>query len=123
MIGLQPFCRNGHPKDKSNTHQGRCRLCRKLNARRYRAEGTAWQTPPAKRKARYMKNRKESLAMARARYFANRDKIRAQRRINRLRNRDITPAEFDHLTELVREVSAMANVRDLTPRPKVRFCR
>lgn len=125
MKGLQPFCRNGHPKDRTNTYKGRCLLCRKLNARRYRAEGAKWGRPE-RGKERYWRNREAELGRCRARYHANKEKYCALRRIRRLQRReDLTENETIHLRELLAQVAAMSTVSStgLPAHPKIRFVR
>ena len=115
-------CRNGHPKNKSNTHRGRCRRCKAINARRYRAEGKQFGRPE-RRAERYCKNREAELGLGRARYHANKKKYCALRRINRLRKKEDVSDYLGHIADLLREVSALKTVAVSTARPKVRFVR
>jgi hypothetical protein len=107
LRGLQPLCRNGHPKNADNTYKGRCRLCRRLIARKRRAMGIV-EGRPERRKELYWRRREEELDKCRARYHANKKKYCALRRIRRLQRKEyLDENEALHLRELIAEVAAM----------------
>ena len=120
MLGLQPFCRNGHPKNKHNTYQGRCRLCRRLIARKRRAAGIV-EGRPERKKEHYRKHREEVKSQSRARYHANKKKYCALRRIRRLQGRlDLDDNETLYLRELIAQVARIETISSssLPPHPK-----